>query len=136
MACWVTYRSKEKSLWPHSRIQTQRLGPDAAVVSLSTVQQALWQLRLPVLDSGAVARYKKRAKLGMLWRAVCWQLAGMAALVAFECIGRQWRGAATVAAAAVVLAVLFSWLVSASELRWLTIDFGTYRTLHPVPEHR
>jgi hypothetical protein len=114
---------------------SQRLKPDTIVVSLTTVQRALWQMGSPILDAAAVAEYKKRAKLGMLWRTMRWPLLGMAALVAFECLGRQWGRAAIVGAAAVVLATLFGWLVNASDLRWLTIDYSTYRSLHAVPRH-
>lgn len=42
---------------------SQRLKVDTAVVSLTTVQSALWQLGMPILDAVAVAEYKKRAKL-------------------------------------------------------------------------
>jgi hypothetical protein len=114
---------------------SQRIKPDIAVVSLTTVQRALWQLGMPILDAGAVADHKKRARLGMLWCAIRWQLLGMAALVAFECLGREWGRAAVVGAAALVLGTLFGWLVSASDLQWLTIDFTTYRSLHTVPPH-
>ena len=48
---------------------------------------------------------------------------------------KQWGRAAIVGAAAVVLATLFGWLVNASDLRWLTIDYSTYRSLHAVPRH-
>jgi hypothetical protein len=114
---------------------SKRFNPDTAVLSLTTVQHALWQLGIPVLDAGAVAAYKKRAKLGMLWRAIRWLLLGMAVLVAFECIGRQWGRASFVGAAAVVLATLFSWLLSASDLQWFSLDYSTYRSLYPVPPH-
>lgn len=114
---------------------SQSLKPDTAVVSLTTVQRVLWQLGSPILDADAVAEHKKRAKLGMLWRAIRWQLLGMAALVALVSLGRQWGRAAAVGAAAVLLATLFGWLVNASELRWLTIDYSTYRSLYPVPPH-
>jgi hypothetical protein len=116
-------------------IPSQRLKPDTAVVSLTTVQRALWQLGMPILDAGSVAQHKKRAKLSMLWRAIRWQLLGMAALVALECLGRQWGRAAVVAAAAIVLSTLFGWLVSASDLQWLRLDYATYRSLHAIPPH-
>jgi hypothetical protein len=114
---------------------SQRLKPDTAVVSLTTVQRALWQLGMTTIDAGAVAEYKKRAKLGMLWRAIRWQLLGMAALVAFVCLGREWGRAAVVGVAAVVLATLFGWLANVSELQWATIDYDTYRSIHEVPWH-
>lgn len=114
---------------------SQRLKVDTAVVSLTTAQSALWQLGMPILDALAVAQYKKRAKLVMLWRAIRWHLLGMAALVALMCIGRQWSRVATLAAAAVLLATLFGWLVNASELLWQTIGYSTYRSLYPVPPH-
>jgi hypothetical protein len=114
---------------------SQRVKLDAAVVSLTTVQRALWQLGMPILDSGAVLQHKKRAKLGMLWRAIRWHLLGMAALVALMCIGRQWNRVATVGSAAIVLATLFAWLVNASELLWETAVYSTYRNLYPVPPH-
>ncbi len=114
---------------------SQRLKLDAAVVSLTTVQRALWQLGMPILDAVAVVKYKKRAKLAMLWRAMRWHLLGMAALVALICIGRQWGHVATVGAAAVLLATLFAWLVNASELLWQTAGYSTYRSLYAVPPH-
>jgi hypothetical protein len=114
---------------------SQRLNIDTTVISLTTVQRALWQIGTPILDAGAVAQYKKRAKLGMLWSEIRWPILGMAALVALECLGRQWRGVAGVGAAAVVLASLFAWLVSSSELQWLTIGYSTYRSVQPVPPH-
>ncbi|MGD1090733.1 MAG: hypothetical protein ABSB35_01945 [Bryobacteraceae bacterium] len=110
-----------------------RVKPDTSVVSLTTVQSVLWQLGMPILDAGAVAAYKKRAKLVMLWHAIRWQLLGMAALVGFVCIGRQWGRAAALGAAAVMLATLFAWLVNASDLQWFTIDYSTYRSMHEVP---
>jgi hypothetical protein len=114
---------------------SQRLKPDTTVVSLTTVQRALWQLDIPIVDVHAVARHKRLAKLGMLWRAVRWQLLGMAALVAIMCLGRQWGRAAVVGADAFVLATLFTWLVSASDLQWHTLDYGTYREAHAIPLH-
>jgi hypothetical protein len=83
---------------------SQRLKPDTTVVSLTTVQRALWQLDIPIVDVHAVARHKRLAKLGMLWRAVRWQLLGMAALVAIMCLGRQWGRAAVVGGDAGVVA--------------------------------
>ncbi len=120
---------------PSQRNPSQRLGPATTVVSLTTVQRALWQLGMQILDAGAVAKYKKRAKLGMLWSAIRWQLLGMAALVALVCLGREWGRAAVVAAAAAVLATLFGWLVNASDLQWLTIGYSAYRSMHAVPPH-
>jgi len=114
---------------------SQRLKADTAVVSLTTAQHALWQLGMPILDAGAVAQYKKIAKLGMLWREIRWPLLGMTALVLFECLGRQWGRATVVGAAALMLAALFSWLVNASDLQWLTIGYSAYRSLHQVPPH-
>jgi hypothetical protein len=116
-------------------LRSQALNPDTSVVSLTVVQRALWQLGMPILDAGAVAEYKKRAKLGMLWRAIRWQLLGMVALVALVCLGRQWGRAAVVGAAAVALATLFAWLVNASDLQWMTMSYGNYRSLHRVPSH-
>jgi len=116
-------------------IPSQRLSVDTAVISLTTVQRALWQRGTPILNASSVAEYKKRAKLVMLWHAVRWHLLGMAALVALMCIGRQWSRVAIVAAAAVLLATLFAWLVNASELLWQTIGYSTYRSLYPVPPH-
>jgi hypothetical protein len=71
----------------------------------------------------------------MLWRAIRWHLLGMAALVAFMCIGRQWSRVATVAAAAVLLSTLFGWLLSTSELLWQTIGYSTFRSLYAIPPH-
>jgi len=114
---------------------SQRLKVDIAVVPLTTAQSALWQLGMPILDAVAVAGYKKRAKLVMLWRAIRWHILGMTALVALMCIGRQWSRVAMVAASAVLLATLFGWLVNASELLWQTIGYSTYRSLYEVPPH-
>jgi hypothetical protein len=114
---------------------SQRLKGNTAVVSLSNVQRALWQLGMPILDAASVAEYKKRAKLAMLWRAIRWQLLGMAALVAFMGLGHQWGRVGTVGAAAVLLATLFGWLVNGSELLWLTMGYSTYRSLYAVPPH-
>lgn len=112
---------------------SQRLQSDTTVVSLTTVQRALWQLGMPILDAEAIAKYKKRAKLGMLWSAIRWQLLGMAALVALVCLGRQWGRVAVVGTAAVVLATLFGWLVNEADLQWLTMSYTTYRNLHALP---
>jgi hypothetical protein len=114
---------------------SRRLEPDTGVVSLTTVQRALWQLGTPILDAKAVADYKRRAKFGMLWRAIRWQLLGMAALVGLVGLGGEWGRVAIVGAAAVVLAVLFGWLVNTSDLQWVTIDYAAYRSLHAVPPH-
>jgi hypothetical protein len=116
-------------------IPSQRFKPDTAVVSLTTVQHALWRLGMPILDAGAVAEYKKRAKGGMLWRTIRWLLLGIVALVAIECLGRQWGRMAVLGAAAVALAALFSWLVSAYDLQWITAGYGAYRSSHAVPPH-
>jgi|SRR5580658_5493240 hypothetical protein len=114
---------------------SQRLKPETACVCLTTVQRALWQLGLPILKAETITDYKQRAKLGMLWRAIRWQLLAMAALVALVCLGRQWGRAAVVGASAAVLAILFAWLVNASELQWLTIGYSAYRSQHIVPPH-
>lgn len=114
---------------------SQRLKVETAVVSLTTAQSALWQLKMPILDAVAVAQYKKRAKLVMLWQAIRWHLLGMAALVALMCIGRQWTRVAALASAAALLAGLFAWLVNSSELLWQTLRYSTYRSLYPVPPH-
>ncbi len=112
----------------------QRLRPDTALVSLTAVQRAIWQLGMPVLNSNAVAEHKRRAKAGMLWGAIRWQLLGMAALVALMCLGRQWGRAAGVGAAAVLLATLFGWLVNA-DLQWLRTAYGTFQDVNVVPTH-
>jgi hypothetical protein len=117
------------------RTSSPSLKADTSIVSLSNVEQALWQLGLPILDAEAVAEYKKRAKLKMLWREIRWPLLGITVLVVFECLGRQWGRATVVGVAALVLAALFSWLVNASDLQWLTIGYSTYRSLHEVPPH-
>ncbi len=114
-------------------IPSQRLKLDTTVVPLTTVQRALWQLGMPILNVDAVAKYKKVSKRGMLWRAIRWQLLAIAALVGLICLGRQPGRAAAVGIAAVVLATLFGWLVNASDLQWLSIDYGSYHSLHPVP---
>jgi len=106
-----------------------------AVIPLTAVERALWRLQMPVLDRHTVAEYKKRSKRGMLWRAMRWQLLALAALVAFECLGREWSHAAVVGAAAVVLAALFGWLVSSSDLQWRTALFSVYQTGNAVPPH-
>jgi hypothetical protein len=114
---------------------SQRIKLNPSVVSLTTVQRALWQLGMPILDAGAVVAYKKRAKLAMLWRVIRWHLLAMAALVAIMCIGRQWGRVAIVGAAAVLLATLFGWLVKTSELLWQTVGYGIYRSLYAIPPH-
>jgi hypothetical protein len=114
-------------------IPSQRLEPYTTVVPVTTVQRALSQLGMPILDADAVAKYKKLAKRGLLWRAIRWQLLAMAALVALICLGRQPGRAAAVAAAAVLLATLFGWLVSTSDLQWLRIDYSTYENMRAVP---
>lgn len=115
-----------------NRSQDEKL--DTSVVSLPTVQRALWQLGMPILNAGAVADYKKRAKLGMLWSAIRWQFLGIAVLVALECLGRQWSGVGRVAGAAGMLAILLCWL-NASELRWRTIPYETFAGANQVPLH-
>ena len=119
---------------PLTNPSQQRQRPDTAVVSLTTTQCALWQTGLPVLDANAVAEYKKRARLGMLWHAIRWHLLGMAVLVALVCVGRLWGRAAGVGAAAVLLATLFAWLVNI-DLQWLTMRYCAYKDLHTVPGH-
>jgi hypothetical protein len=119
---------------PLTNPSQQRQTTDTAVVSLTTVQCALWQTGMPVLDANAVAEHKRCAKLGMLWHAVRWHLLGMAALVALMCLGRQWGRAAGVGAAAVLLATLFAWLVNI-DLQWLAMRYSAYQDLHAVPEH-
>jgi hypothetical protein len=116
-------------------IPSQRVKVDMTVVPLTAVQHALWQLDMPILDSGAVAEYKRRARRGMLWRAIRWHLLAMTALVAFVCLGREWGRAGAVAAAAVLLATLFGWLVNTSDLQWLTIGFSSYQSVNAVPPH-
>jgi hypothetical protein len=66
-------------------------------------------------------------------RAISWPFLAVALLVAFECLGRHWGSVARVASAGTALMALFSWLLSASDLNWLTADYGTYRGLYPVP---
>lgn len=88
---------------------------------------------MPVLDAAAVGGYKKRAKIGMLWRAIRWQLLGMAAVVALVCLGREWSRAANVGGAAIVLGALFGWLVIVSDLQWVAIPYNDYRGLYAVP---
>ena len=114
--------------------RSQDVKLDTSVVPLTTIQRALWQLDLPILDAGAVADYKKRAKLGMLWSAVRWQFLGIAVLVALECLGRQWGGVARVAGAAGMLATLLGWL-NATELRWRTMRYDAFASAYHVPLH-
>ena len=116
-------------------IPSQRLKLDTAVVAITTIQRALWRLDVPILDAVAVAEYKKRAKTAMLWRTIRWLLLGIAALIALECLGRQWDRIAVAATAAVTLAALFSWLVSSHDLRWMTVGYGAYRSSQAVPPH-
>ena len=116
-------------------IPSRHLTGDINVVPLTVVQRALWQLAIPILDPGAVAEHKKRAKRGMLWRAIRWQLLAMAALVGLMCLGGEWKRATAVGAAAVVLATLFGWLVNVSDLRWVTAGFDMYQSLNAVPAH-
>jgi len=115
-------------------IPSQRIKPGTAVVPLTAVQLALWQLGMPILDVEAVSKYKKWAKRGMLWQAIRWHLVGMAAVVALISIGHQPGRILAVGAAAATLATLFGLLVN-SDLRWLRIDYRTYQELQPVPSH-
>jgi hypothetical protein len=107
----------------------------SSIVCLTDLQQTLWQLGLPILDSKAVAEHKKRAKRSMLWHAIRSPLLGMTALVAFECLGRDPHRAGMVGAAVVVLATLFAWLVYAYDLQWTVLDYKTYQSLSVVPAH-
>jgi hypothetical protein len=116
-------------------IPSERLEFGAQVVTLSDTQRALWRLGMPILDAGAVAEYKTRAKRVMLWRAIRWLLLAMTALVALVGLGRQWNRAAAVGAAAVALASLFAWLVSRLDLRWSTVPYDAFRRGHSVPGH-
>jgi hypothetical protein len=118
----------------YHNVQSQDVKLHTSVVSLSTLQRALWQLRMPILNAGAVADYKKGAKLGMLWSAIRGQFLGIAVLVALECLGRQWSGVGRVAGAAGVLATLVCWL-TASELRWRTMPYETFASANQVPLH-
>src|SRR5262245_39544206 len=103
------------------------------VFYLTDLQHALWQLDVPILNKRAVAKHKNRAKLRILWQQIRWLLLGMTALLAFECLGRDWLRATFVGVAAFILAILFSWLVSVYDLQWSTLDYASYRSLHPVP---
>lgn len=114
--------------------RSQDVKLETSVVSLFTVQRVLWQLGMPILNAGAVADYKKRAKLGMLWSAIRWQFLGFAVLVALECLGRQWGGVARLAGAAGMLATLLCWL-NASELRWRTMPYDSFASANQVPLH-
>lgn len=106
-----------------------------AVWCLTDLEHALWQLDLPGLPEGVIARHKRFAKLGMLWRTMRPLLFGLALLVGLECLGRDWARAGFVAASALLLAALFAWLICAVDLQWTTADYMTYSKLHPVPEH-
>jgi hypothetical protein len=106
-----------------------------SIVCLTDLQNTLWRLGLPILDRGAVAAHKGRAKLAMLWRTIRGPVLGMTALVGFECLGRDAHRAGLVAGAVVALAILFAWLVNACDLQWTRIDYGTYRNLYGVPAH-
>jgi hypothetical protein len=106
-----------------------------SIVPLTAVQRALWQLGMPILDADAVAKYKKRAKRGMLWRAVRWQLLAMALLVSLISLGPQLSRTAAVGAAAVVLISLFGWLVNTFDLQWLSINYCAYQDVHAVPPY-
>ena len=112
-----------------------RYAIDTKVVSLSLVEQALWQLGLTILDPDKVARHRKHARFTMLWRTMRWLILGLVGLVALECLGRNWRAVGLIAGAAVMLAALFSWLVYASDLRWTEIGYDEYRNLYAVPSH-
>lgn len=114
---------------------SRHFSADMDVVPLTTVQLALWEIGMPVLGADSVAEHKKRAKWGMLWRAMRWLLAGVAALVGLMCLGRQWGRAAAVGAAAVVLVALFTWLLSAYDLQWVTTGYRGFRALQAVPAH-
>ena len=54
---------------------------------LTPVQQVLLDLGAPILEEAVVARHKRYAKFGMLWRSVRWVLLGITALVTFESLG-------------------------------------------------
>jgi hypothetical protein len=116
-------------------IPSQRLELGTAVVPLTTVQRALWQLGMPILDAGAVNEYKQRAKRIMLWNTIRWLLLSLVVLVGLVGLGRQWRHAVAVGAAAVVLAGVFSWFLSAVDLRWSIMGYGAYQSEHAVPLH-
>lgn len=106
-----------------------------ASVCLTGVQRALLELGVPILEEAAVASHKRRAKLGMLCRAVCWPLLAIGTLVAFESLGGHSLRTATVGLAGLVLGGLFTWLISAADLNWATSDYATFRASHAVPQN-
>jgi hypothetical protein len=102
---------------------------------ITPVQRALLGVGAPILEESVVARHKRHAKFGMLWRTVRGLLLGIAALVAFESIGGHWLRTLTVGAAGLLLGGLFCWLVSSSDLTWSINDYATYRSSNAVPAH-
>jgi hypothetical protein len=116
-------------------ILAKSLKSTGASICLTSVQRALLALRLPILDEAAVARHKRHAKLAMLWRSVRWPLVGISVLVAFQSLGGHWLRTGKVGAAGLLLGGLFTWLVSAADLKWCTSDYATYRSTNAVPEN-
>jgi hypothetical protein len=102
---------------------------------LTPVQRILLDLGTPILDEAVVALHKRHARLEMLWRTVRWLLLGIIALIAFESLGGNWPRTLVVAAAGLLLGVLFTWFVSSADLTWETSDYATYRSSNPVPAH-
>jgi hypothetical protein len=100
---------------------------------LTPVQRVLLELRMPILDDAVVARHKRYAKAGMLWRAIRWPLLGIALLLAFESLGGNWLRTLKIGALGLLLGGLFTWLVSAADLRWLISDYASYRSSNKVP---
>lgn len=106
-----------------------------ASTCLTNVQQVLLELGLPIIEEAAVARHKRTAKSAMLWRAVCWPVAAIVLLVAFESLGGHWLRTSVIGIAGLGLGALYTWLVSAVDLIWCTTDYATYRLSNPVPQN-
>jgi hypothetical protein len=102
---------------------------------LTPVHRVLLDLGTPILDEAVVALHKRHAKFGMLWRTVRWLLLGIVALVGLESLGGNGPRTLTIAAAGLLLGVLFTWFVSSADLTWATSDYATYRSSNKVPAH-
>jgi hypothetical protein len=95
---------------------------------LTPVQRILLDRGAPILEEAVVARHKRYAKFGMLWRTVRWVLLGITALVAFESLGGNWLRTLVVGSAGLLLGGLFTWLVSGlTSLGQSVITPGTGR---------
>lgn len=102
---------------------------------LTPIQRVLLELGTPILEHSLVARHKRDARLGMLWRAIRWPLLGITLLLAFESLGANWLRTFKVGTAGLLLGGLFTWLVSAADLTWSISSYKDYRSSNEIPEH-